>query len=68
MQVESFSDSAEHRRWESIVGLSHQLHGRAPDAVLEELTAEENLFKLLTITGLLRSSRTLDIESVKVEG
>ena len=68
MRVESFSDSAEHRRWESIVGLSHQLNGRAPDAVLQELTAEENLFKLMTITGLLRSSRTLDIDSVKVEG
>jgi hypothetical protein len=68
MQVESFTDPAEHRRWESIVGLSHQVNGRAPDAVLKELTAEENLFKIMTITGLLRSSRTLDIDSVKVEG
>ena len=68
MQVESFSDSAEHRRWESIVGLSHQLHARAADSVFEELTAEENLFKEMTITGLLRSTRTLDIESVKVRG
>ena len=68
MQVESFTDPAEQRRWENIVGLSHQLHGRAPDTVLQELTAEENLFKPMTITGLLRSSRTLDIDSVKVEG
>ena len=68
MQVESFADSAEHRRWESIVGLSHQVNGRAPDAVLQELTAEKNLFKPMTITGLLRSSRTLDIDSVRIEG
>jgi hypothetical protein len=68
MQVDSFSDSAEHRRWESIVGLSHQLHARATDEVLKALTAEENLFKPMTVTGLLRSTRTLDIDSVKVEG
>jgi len=68
MQVESFSDSAEHRRWESIVGLSHQLHARATDSVFKELTAEENLFRPVTVTGLLRSTRTLDIDSVKLEG
>ena len=68
MQVESFSDSAEHRRWESIVGLSHQVQARTTENVFEELTAEENLFKEMTVTGLLRSTRTLDIDSVQVKG
>jgi hypothetical protein len=68
MKVESFSDSAEHRRWESIVGLSHQLWVRAAANVFDELTAEEHLFQEMTITGLLRSTRTLDIDSVRVSG
>jgi hypothetical protein len=68
MQVESFSDSSEHRRWESLVGLSHHVRARTSNHVFEELSAEENRFKKMTVTGLLRSTRTLDIESVKVEG
>lgn len=67
MQVESFSESSEHRKWESIVGLSHQLQGRATDTILKEITAEENLFRPMTVTGLLRSTNTLDIDSVKIE-
>ena len=66
MQVETFFDPAERMRWESIVGLSHRLQMRATDQVFKELTAEKNLFKELTVTGLLRSTSVLDINSVKV--
>jgi hypothetical protein len=68
MQVESFSDPHERMRWESIVGLSHLLQIRATEQVFKELTAEENLFKKLTVTGLLRSTSVLDIDSVEVNG
>jgi len=51
-----------------LVGLSHQLSARAPDRVFEELMAEENLFKQVEVTGLLRSNRTFDISQVRVMG
>jgi len=68
MHIGTFSDPQERMRWESIVGLSHQLKMRATAQVFRELTAEENLFKELTVTGLLRSTSVLDIDSVKVSG
>lgn len=68
MQVETFSDPAERMRWESVVGLSHQLQMRTTDDVFQALTAEENLFKELTVTGLLRSTRVMDVNSVRVSG
>jgi hypothetical protein len=68
MQVETFPDPHERRRWESIVGLSHLLQMRATEQVFKELTAEENLFKTLTVTGLLRSTSVLDISRVEVNG
>lgn len=66
LRVESFYDPAEHIRWESIAGLSHRLTARAPDWVFAELMAEENLFKEVEVTGLLRSDRTFDISQVRV--
>jgi len=68
MQVETFSDPHERMRWESIVGLSHRLQMRATEQVFKELTAQENLFREFTVTGLLRSTSILDIDSVKVNG
>jgi hypothetical protein len=68
LRIDGFSDPAEHARWESIAGLSHQLTARAPDRVFQELTAEENLFKQVEVTGLLRSNRTFDIGQVRVIG
>jgi hypothetical protein len=68
VRVDSFYDAAEHARWESIAGLSHQLAARAPDRVFAELMAEENLFKQVEVTGLLRSNRTFDIGQVRVIG
>ena len=41
---------------------------RASDEVLRKLSAEENLFKPLGITGLLSTTRTLDITDVAVNG
>lgn len=68
MRVKTFSDPHERMRWESIVGPSHQLQIRVTDQVFKELTAEENLFRELTVIGLLRSTKVLDIDSVKVSG
>jgi hypothetical protein len=66
--VDSFYDPAEHMRWEAIAGLSHKLAARAPERVLDELTAEENLFKEVIVLGLLRSTNTFDISSVRFTG
>jgi hypothetical protein len=41
---------------------------RGPDHLLNRLSAEENLFKEMTITGLLHSTRTLDVFDVAVKG
>lgn len=41
---------------------------RANDKLFQELTAEKNLFKEVTITGLLRTTRTLDVSNVTVSG
>ena len=63
MTVESVNEAA---RWESIVGLSHQISARAPANLFRQLTAEENLFKEIVIFGLLRSNRTLDIGEITI--
>src|SRR5262249_37206670 len=48
------------RRWPF-----RRLSARAPERVLDELTAEEDLFEV-TVTGLLRGTRTSAIGSVRV--
>ncbi|HEV8711465.1 MAG TPA: hypothetical protein VGX03_01395 [Candidatus Binatia bacterium] len=53
--------------WESVI-LGHRLWVRAPDNLWRELTAEENLFKKLEISGLLHSDRTFDLVSIIVNG
>lgn len=63
MTVESVNEAA---RWESIVGLSHQISARAPASLFRQLTAEENLLKKVVILGLLRSNRTLDIGEITI--
>jgi hypothetical protein len=45
-----------------------QLWVRAKDQVFLQLCAEENLWKELEITGLLNTSRTLDIFRVTIRG
>jgi hypothetical protein len=41
---------------------------RASDEVLQKLSAEDNLFKPLGITGVLRTTRTLDVTDVALSG
>jgi len=65
MKVDTINERA---RWEGILGLSHQLAVRAQDRLFQKLTAEENLFKEVEITGLLRNTRTLDIGDVTILG
>ena len=48
MEVDTINERA---RWENILGLSHQLAVRAQDRLFQKLTAEENLFKEVEITG-----------------
>jgi hypothetical protein len=55
----------EPQRWIALVS-SPYLWVRAKASVLQQLTAEENLFQELEVTGLLRDTRTFDIHEVKV--
>jgi hypothetical protein len=41
---------------------------RAPEETLQKLSAEENLFKPIGITGVLSSTRTLDVAEVSIGG
>ena len=41
---------------------------RGEERLLQQLNAEENLFKELEITGLLSNSRTLDVFGVTISG
>lgn len=68
IQIDSFTDAADRHYWQTVAGLTDKVSVRAADHVFEELTAEENLFKEMTVTGILRSTRTLDIGSVRVKG
>jgi hypothetical protein len=68
MQIDSFADPSDRHYWQSVVGLADMVSVRTADHLFEELTAEENLFKEMTVTGILRSTRTLDVGSVRVKG
>ena len=41
---------------------------RASDEVLRKLSAEENLFKPIGLTGILSTTRTLDVTDVAISG
>jgi hypothetical protein len=41
---------------------------RGEDSLLDRLGAEENLFKEITVTGRLHTSRTLDVLDVSIKG
>jgi hypothetical protein len=41
---------------------------RASDEILQKLTAEENLFKPIGITGILSTTRTLDVIDMVIQG
>lgn len=63
--VMEVTEVSEPQRWSALVSTPH-LWARAKASVLQQLTAEENLFQELEVTGLLRDTRTLDIHEVKV--
>jgi hypothetical protein len=45
-----------------------RLSVRAPDRLFQQLTAEENMFKEVEITGLLNNTNTFDVFGVAVYG
>ncbi|MGE0822090.1 MAG: hypothetical protein AB7G75_07895 [Candidatus Binatia bacterium] len=73
MQVTAVGDTATGRtgvidaRWETIVGLTNELHVRVEDQLWQQLTATQNLRKPVTIKGILHSTRTFDITGVTTE-
>lgn len=52
--------------WQTVVGLSHEFPVRAEERVWQGLTSEENLLKDVEILGILRRSRTLELNEVKI--
>ena len=68
MQITSFLDSSQHHYWQSVAGLADEVTVRGPDQVIAALTEEENLRKPVTVTGILRSTRTFDIGNVRIRG
>ncbi len=54
-------DTSQEAYWRAITGLSHQVSVRAEDSLWQQLVAESNRKKPLLLTGLLRSTGTLDI-------
>ncbi len=64
MNLEAVSET---RRWNTSLG-PRRFSVRAQDSVFAQLMAEENLFKAVEITGVLRNTRTLDIAAVTIHG
>jgi hypothetical protein len=54
-------------RWQRVVW-PPRLWVRGEDEVLQQLSAEANLFKELEIQGILSNTRTLDITSITLSG
>lgn len=55
------------QRWMSLVW-PPRIRVRGQDSLFAQLTAEENLFKEVEITGLLNNTRSLDIFAVTIHG
>jgi hypothetical protein len=64
MEVETVNEQP---LWNSLTW-PPRLWVRAADQLFAQLTAEQNLFKEVEITGLLRNTRTLDVFDVTVRG
>ncbi len=58
--------TSEPQRWAN--QLSRRIVVRAADSVFQKLTAEENMFKEVELTTLLRKSMTLDLFEVTIRG
>lgn len=54
-------------RWNTLLG-PHRLSVRAHEQTFKTLMAEENMFKEVEITGMLRNTRTFDVANVTVNG
>jgi hypothetical protein len=65
MQVQTVNDYA---LWQSFFGWPAQITVRAQDTVFQRLLAEENLFKDVEVTGVVSSTRALDIFDVTIHG
>lgn len=55
------------QRWMSLVW-PPRIGVRGQDSLFAQLTAEENLFKEVELTGLLENSRTFDLFAVSIHG
>ena len=64
MNVHSVNNSPTWRYF----GWPAEIRVRAQDGLFQQLTAEENLFKDVEITGLLSTTRALDIFEVTISG
>ena len=64
MDLEAVSGT---RRWSTSLG-PRRFSVRAKDSVFAQLMAEENLFKAVEISGVLRNTRTLDMAAVTIHG
>jgi hypothetical protein len=64
MQISTVNGSALFK----VIGGTSRLWVRAPASVLQQLGAEENLFKEMEITGVLHTTRIVDVTSITVGG
>ena len=64
MRIRSVNDSATWRYF----GWPSEIPVRAQDEVFGKLTAEENLFKEVEITGALSTTKALDIFEITIHG
>lgn len=64
MEVDKVNDP----QWWSAIVFPPEIQVRSDYKLFQELTAEKNLFKKVTITGLLRDTRVLDMYSVTIGG
>jgi len=63
--VVSISTISEPQRWDAVV-FPHEVLVRSTDVVFQKLTAEANLYKPVSVTGLLRNDRIMDVQDVTV--
>jgi hypothetical protein len=54
-------------RWQRVVW-PPRLWVRGEDGLLQQLSAETNLFKKMEIQGILSNTRTLDLASITLSG
>ena len=61
--VVSVENTSEPQRWDAVV-FPHEVLIRSTDELFHKLTAEENLYKKVSVTGLLRNDRIMDVSQV----